>query len=318
MNTLAFGIFITPQSANLKALRDKVHAAEDGGFDFVAIQDHPYVPGFLDMMSSIGILLGETSRIHFLSDVANLPLRPPAVLAKAAATLSLLSGGRFELGVGGGGNWPGIVSLGGRALTPKEAVEAFEEAITIILGMWGEGRVLTFAGEYYQLEDASSGPPLEHRPQLWFGARGPRMCALTGRLADGWIAPISTPYEAKPRSQQQIDEAARAAGRDPSEVRRMMQLVGSITDSPQTMQRPRSGPGSQPIRTTPHVWVQIITELISEERFDSFNFVLEQESVEQIRRFATEVVPVVRALEGSKQFTARTSQERTSAETRSL
>jgi alkanesulfonate monooxygenase SsuD/methylene tetrahydromethanopterin reductase-like flavin-dependent oxidoreductase (luciferase family) len=308
MNTLAFGVFITPQFASLKTLRDEVHTAEDGNLDFVAIQDHPYVPEFLDTMSVIGTLLSETSRVHMLSDVANLPLRPPAMLAKAAATLSLLSGGRFELGLGGGRNWPGIVALGGRELTPKETVEAFEEAVAIIRGMWRKGQALTFAGKHYQLANVPSGPSLEHQLPLWFGARGPRMCALTGRYADGWIAPISTPYEAKPLAQQQIDEAARAAGRDPSEVRRMMQLVGSVTDSPQTTQRPRRGPGTQPIRATPQVWIQIIAELAREEHFDTFNFVLERESSEQIRRFATEVVPAVRELEACGQFAVRTDQ----------
>jgi hypothetical protein len=89
-------------------------------------------------------------------------------------------------------------------------------------------------------------------------------------------------------------------------VRRMIQLVGSVTNFPQTTQRPRRGPGSQVIRTTPQVWARIITELMNEERFDTFNFVLEQESSEQIRRFATEVVPAVRELAATEQFASRT------------
>jgi alkanesulfonate monooxygenase SsuD/methylene tetrahydromethanopterin reductase-like flavin-dependent oxidoreductase (luciferase family) len=307
MNTLEFGVFIAPRSTNLEVLRDEVHTAEDGGLDFVSIQDHPYVPEFLDTMSLIGVLIGEVKRIRFISSVANLPLRPPAMLAKTAATLSLLSGGRFDLGLGGGANWQGIAALGGRTLTPGETVKAFEEAVMIIRAMWHEGQILRFEGTHYQLADAPSGPAVKHQPPIWSGARNPRMLGLTGQFADGWIAPLSTPYEVKLPSQQLIDDSARAAGRDPLAVRRMIQLVGSVTNFPQTTQRPRRGPGSQVIRTTPQVWARIITELMNEERFDTFNFVLEQESSEQIRRFATEVVPAVRELAATEQFASRTN-----------
>jgi alkanesulfonate monooxygenase SsuD/methylene tetrahydromethanopterin reductase-like flavin-dependent oxidoreductase (luciferase family) len=301
MNTLEFGVFITPRSTALDVLREEVHAAEDGGLDFVTIQDHPYVADFLDTVSLIGVLLGEVKKMRFITDVANLPLRPPAMLAKAAATLSLLSGGRFDLGLGGGRNWEGIAALGGRTLTPGETVDAFAEAVMIIRGMWRDGQILRFEGQHYQLTNAASGPAVKKQPAIWFGTLGPRMLRLTGRLGDGWIAPLATPYEAKLPSQQIIDEGARAARRDPSSLRRMMQLVGSVTDVALTTQRPRRGPGVQPIRTTPQVWAKIITELMREERFDTFNFVLEQESPEQVRRFATEVVPAVRELIATEQ-----------------
>lgn len=296
MNPLEFGVFITPRSTDLDVLREEVHAAEDGGLDFVTIQDHPYVPDFLDTVSLIGVLLGEVKKIRFITDVANLPLRSPAMLAKATATLSLLSDGRFDLGLGGGRNWQGIAALGGRTLTPGETVDAFAEAVTIIRGMWRDGQILKFEGQHYQLENAPSGPAVKNPPSIWFGAFGPRMLRLTGKVSDGWIAPLAMPFEAKLPSQQLIDESARSAGRDPSSIRRMMQLVGSVTDAALTTQRPRRGSGAQIIRTTPQVWAQIITALMREERFDTFNFVLEQESPEQVRRFATEVVPAVREL----------------------
>ncbi len=296
MNPLEFSVFVLPRFANLAGLRELVHTAEDGGFDLIAIQDHPYVPQFLDTMSLIGVLLGETSRVRFFPDVANLPLRPPAMLAKAAASLDLLSGGRFELGLGGGGNQQGLAALGGPQLTPGETVDAFEEAIAVIRAMWTGGSALRFEGKHYRLADIQSGPVPAHPIGIWVGARRPRMLRLTGRLADGWIAPISTPYEDKPGAQALIDEAARNAGRAPSEVRRIMQLVGTVTDSPLTTERPRQGPGNQPIRTTPAVWGKIVAELVHEERFDAFNFVPEQQTPEQIRRFATEVVPAAREL----------------------
>jgi len=68
-----------------------------------------------------------------------------------------------------------------------------------------------------------------------------------------------------------------------------------VTDRAATIERPRSGPGGRPIRTTPDGWARIIAEFVHEERFDTVNFVLEDESVEQITRFALEVIPAARA-----------------------
>jgi alkanesulfonate monooxygenase SsuD/methylene tetrahydromethanopterin reductase-like flavin-dependent oxidoreductase (luciferase family) len=83
--------------------------------------DHPYVPGFLDTFALIGALIGETSRIGFMPNVANLPLRPPQTLAKTAASLDLISGGRFELGLGAGRAWPRIRTIPlARAMASQE------------------------------------------------------------------------------------------------------------------------------------------------------------------------------------------------------
>ncbi len=112
--------------------------------------------------------------------------------------------------------------------------------------------------------------------------------------ADGWIAPLSTGFETKPPAQDRIDAAARAAARHPADIRRVVQLVGTVTDSQGTTSRPRSGPGSQPIRTTPDRWARIITEFAA-ERFDTVNLVPEHPSVTRLQRFGTEVIPRIRA-----------------------
>jgi alkanesulfonate monooxygenase SsuD/methylene tetrahydromethanopterin reductase-like flavin-dependent oxidoreductase (luciferase family) len=129
MNPVQFGVFTTPQHSDIERM-EHVHAAEAAGFDYVSIQDHPYSPAFLDTLALIGTLIAQTSRLRFMPNVANLPLRPPAMLAKASATLDLLSDGRFELGLGGGRLWPQIVGLGGPNLSPREVVESVGEAIT--------------------------------------------------------------------------------------------------------------------------------------------------------------------------------------------
>jgi alkanesulfonate monooxygenase SsuD/methylene tetrahydromethanopterin reductase-like flavin-dependent oxidoreductase (luciferase family) len=294
MDGLQFGVFLAPRAADIGRLRDNVQVAEAAGFDFVSFQDHPYVPDFLDTFALIGTLIGETSRLRFMTDVANLPLRPAQMLAKTSASLDLLSGGRFELGIGAGRAWAQIAGLGGPRREPGEAVAAVSEAIDVLRALWLPGRSVSLPGQYYPLA-AQTGPAPAHRIGIWLGAVGPRMLDLLGHKADGWIAPLATGYEAKPAAQDRVDAAARAAGRDPASIRRAIQLVGTVTHSPCTTRRPRSGPGGQPIRTIPDIWAKIITEFAAEERFDTVNLVPEQETSEQLRLFATEVIPRARA-----------------------
>jgi alkanesulfonate monooxygenase SsuD/methylene tetrahydromethanopterin reductase-like flavin-dependent oxidoreductase (luciferase family) len=295
MNPVLFGVFITPQHTDIERLREHVQTAEAGGFDYVSIQDHPYSPAFLDAFALIGTLIGQTSRLRFMPNVANLPLRPPAMLAKTSAALDLLSGGRFELGLGGGRLWPQITGLGGPSRSPGEVVASVDEAITVLRALWTPGRATTFQGRHYSLSDAQNGPAPAHDIGIWLGAAGPRMLNLLGRKADGWIAPLSTGYDTKPAAQDRIDAAAQAAGRKPTDIRRVLQPVGAVTDRAHTTERPRVGPGSQPIRTTPDGWARIIADFVDQERFDTINFVPETESVEQISRFAAEVIPAARA-----------------------
>ena len=294
MNELRFGVFLSPRVGDLPRTRDNVQIAEAAGFDYISVQDHPYVPDFLDAFALIGALIGETSRIGFMPNVANLPLRPPQMLAKAAASLDLVSGGRFELGLGAGRVWPRIAGLGGPVRSPGESVAATAEAVDVLRALWLPDRVAELPGPFYPLT-AETGPAPAHRIGIWLGAVGPRMLGLLGRTADAWIAPLATGFETKPSAQDRIDASARAAGRDPADIRRVIQLVGTVTDVSSTRSRPRSGPGGQPIRTTPDIWAQIIAEFALEERFDTVNLVLEQETPGQVQRFAAEVIPLARA-----------------------
>ena len=304
MNKLQFGVFLSPRAADLTQTRDNVQAAESAGFDFVSMQDHPYAPDLLDTFAFLGTLIGQTSRIRFLTDVANLPLRPPQMLAKASASLDLLSGGRFELGLGAGRSWPQIAGLGGPARTPAQALGAAEEAIDVLRALWQPAGAVELPGRYYPVT-ADAGPAPRHRLGIWLGAAGPKMLDLLGRKADGWIAPLATGYETKPAAQARIDAAARTAGRDPGEIRRVIQLVGAVTDVPYTANRPRSGPGAQPIRTTPDIWARIIAGLAAGQRFDTINLILMQETAGQIQRFAQEVMPLARAETDSAKANSR-------------
>src|SRR6266498_2364038 len=151
---IRFGISVLPNTDELDRIRELVGVADRAGIDLVGIQDHPYQRRFLDTWSLIPALFAETERISIFTDVANLPLRPPAVMAKAAASLDVLSGGRFELGLGAGGYPDEIAGYGGPRRSPGESVEALDEAIDVIRLLWSEKRSVSFQGNYYRLDDA--------------------------------------------------------------------------------------------------------------------------------------------------------------------
>src|SRR6202022_3103442 len=133
---LAFGVFLTPTSQQREQPVQLARLAEAAGLDLVTFQDHPYQPAFLDTWTLLSYVASRTKQIHVSGNVLNLPLRPPAVIARSAASLDLLSGGRFELGIGAGGFWDAIEAMGGRRLTPGQSIAALEEAIHIIREIW--------------------------------------------------------------------------------------------------------------------------------------------------------------------------------------
>src|SRR2546421_6615030 len=153
-DALRFAISLVPASERLDRIRELARAADDNALDLVGIQDHPYQRHFLDAWSLIATLLAETKRVSFFTDVANLPLRPPAVMAKAAASLDVVSGGRFELGLGAGGLPDLIAGFGGPRRTPGEAVEALDEAVDVIRLLWSQERSVSFDGKHYRLDHA--------------------------------------------------------------------------------------------------------------------------------------------------------------------
>jgi alkanesulfonate monooxygenase SsuD/methylene tetrahydromethanopterin reductase-like flavin-dependent oxidoreductase (luciferase family) len=147
---LEFGISIVPVSADADLARALARRADELGLDLVGIQDHPYQVRFLDTWALLADLLARTERIRFFPDVANLPLRGPAMIAKQAASLDVLSGGRFELGLGAGAFWEGIGAMGGPVRSGREALESLEEAIRIIRAFWSGERAIAFEGRHYR------------------------------------------------------------------------------------------------------------------------------------------------------------------------
>jgi alkanesulfonate monooxygenase SsuD/methylene tetrahydromethanopterin reductase-like flavin-dependent oxidoreductase (luciferase family) len=220
-HALEFGIFLTPEAQDAQEVLRVARLADTLGLDYVGIQDYPYQRAHLETVALLSAIANTTRRIRVQSQVMCLPLRLPALLSKEFATIDLLAGpGRTELGLGAGAFWQAIKGYGGPVRAPGEAVQALEEAITIIRGMWTEQAGVRFTGDYYTVQGIRPGPIPSSPIPIGIGSIGPRMLALTGRLADDWFSSGRTTIEMLPDSNGRIDAGARAADRDPSAIRR--------------------------------------------------------------------------------------------------
>jgi alkanesulfonate monooxygenase SsuD/methylene tetrahydromethanopterin reductase-like flavin-dependent oxidoreductase (luciferase family) len=297
---LWFGLNIDPGAGNLAVAGDLAAYADSHGADLIGIQDHPYNPGHLDTWTLLSALGARTERVRLLSNVLNLPLRPPAMLAKAAATLDLITGGRLELGLGAGAMWDQVASYGGPRRSGGEAVEALEEAMQLMRRLWGsEGAApIGFAGAHYQLAGATPGPLPARQIPIWLGALKPRMLRLTGRLADGWsISHNWAPPEQVPAMRASLDEAAAEAGRPAGAIRRNYNLMGFIAGAGQPALRVRQGMIGGDVAA----WAELIARFASELGMDSFIYWPVAGDVrEQARLWAEEVVPAARRRLGER------------------
>jgi alkanesulfonate monooxygenase SsuD/methylene tetrahydromethanopterin reductase-like flavin-dependent oxidoreductase (luciferase family) len=282
---LQFGLSVTPEAAHLEALSDLVQVADATGLDLIAIQDHAYNHAFVDTWTLIAFLAAKTRQIHFMPDVADLPLRPPPMLAKAVATLDRLTDGRAELAIGAGAFWDGIAGMGGPRRAPAEAVAATAEALDILRqALAGTGRVVAHE-QHYPVPGYNAGPRPAHEIRIWVGAIKSRMLQLIGRGAGGWVSPLNiyTPPDDVARSNSVIDAAAVAAGRNTSEIRRLYNVVGSI--GPRTQEQGLNGPAE--------LWIETLTQWASDLGLDTFVFWPRDASEQQVRLFAEQVVPGV-------------------------
>ncbi|HLU42259.1 MAG TPA: LLM class flavin-dependent oxidoreductase [Microthrixaceae bacterium] len=276
-----FGYFLVPNIDD--PLLDTARRVEQLGLDCIGVQDHPYQRRYAETWSLLAIIAASTERIEVFPDVANLPLRPPAVLAKTAATIDRLSGGRFELGLGAGALWDAIAAYGGPRRSPGESLEALEEAIAVIRLIWSGERGLRFAGEHYRLTGAHGGPEPAHPIGIWLGAYGPRALRLTGRVADGWVPSFRGELEPLVEMSKRLDDAIDEAGRSRADLRRILNISGTVTDG--ASEGPFHGPAGQ--------WVEDLAGVVDGCGFDTFVFWGEGD--EQLERFATDVVPAARA-----------------------
>jgi alkanesulfonate monooxygenase SsuD/methylene tetrahydromethanopterin reductase-like flavin-dependent oxidoreductase (luciferase family) len=295
---LLFGSFITPTAQPVHRAADLAVVSERAGLDLATFQDHPYQPRFHDTWTLLSYAAARTERIRLSGNVLNLPLRPPAVLARAAASLDLLSGGRIELGLGAGGFWDAIEAMGSRRLTPGESVAALEEGIAVIRQVWATDQAgpVRVNGDFYRVSGAKRGPAPAHDMKIWVGAYKPRMLRLIGRAADGALPSLgylpNGPDDLTALNQH-IDEGARAAGRDPKAVRRLLNISGEFTSAGRALLR---GPAEQ--------WAEDLAGLTLEYGVSAF--ILAADDPATIERFAAEVAPATRELVAAERGAQRT------------
>lgn len=283
---LQFGSFLTPSGDEPLRAVELAVVSERAGLDLVTLQDHPYQAAFLDTWTLLSFAAARTSRVQLAPNVINLPLRPPAVLARSVASLDLLSGGRVQLGLGAGAFWAAIEAMGGRRLTPGQSVRAVEEGIDVIRQIWdADARgAVRVEGAFHRVVGAKRGPAPAHDVEIWLGAYKPRMLSVAGALADGWLPSLSYLQPGDLAGGNKIiDEAARQAGRSPGDVRRLLNINGQFTP---TGRGPLQGPAEQ--------WAEELADLALTEGVSTF--ILATDDARDLHRFAEEVAPAVREL----------------------
>ena len=200
-------------------------AAEECGFDSIWVGDHLLYRGDgrpergpWDCWTTLAWLAGITERVEIGPLVACTAFRPPGILARTAAAVDELSGGRLVAALGAGWNQEEFRAFG---LPFDHHVSRFEEAFTIIRRLLAGERV-TYEGRFHSVEDALLLPPVR-RPKLMIGANAPRMLSITLPHVDAWntwFTHYGNTAEGFARHNAAISAAAERAGRDPAEIER--------------------------------------------------------------------------------------------------
>ncbi|MFY1671617.1 LLM class flavin-dependent oxidoreductase [Plantactinospora sp. WMMB334] len=284
---LLFGSFVSPVAEPAQHAVDLAVISEQAGLDLVTFQDHPYQSSFHDTSTLLTYVASKTRKIAVSGNVTSLPLRPPLGLARTAATVDRLSGGRFRLGIGAGAFWDGIARMGGRRLTTGQGISALEEAIGIIRDAWDPERQepLNHRGQFYQVEGGVRAPYAHHPIPIWVGSYKPRMLTLTGAVADGWLPSIEYidgGLRGLADANERVDDAAHRAGREPAAVRRLMNFMHASLET--TGQGFLDGPRK--------VWIDKLTMLALEHGVSAF--IVGGDDPLTLTRFGAEVAPAVR------------------------
>lgn len=281
---VSFGVFLPNPASRPGAVVRLAREAESAGLDLVGVQDHPYNPDLLDTWTLLSHLSAATERIRLFPDVACVPLRPPAVLARAAASLDLLSGGRVELGLGAGYFRDAIAGMGAGDLSAGDAVTALDEAVDIVRAIWDSDAPVTRDGRFHSLRGAAPGPRPAHPIEIWIGSYRPRMLELTARRADGWVpSQAYAGFDEIGALTTHLDQLLVDAGRAPSDVRRIYNVNGRFTMT-----------GGGFLDGTPEQWAEQLTELVLGQGFSTFVLGPTGDIVTVLNTFAQEVAPDVR------------------------
>jgi probable F420-dependent oxidoreductase len=240
--------FPDQQPATFDRIARYAELAESAGFHQVWVSDHFWLDlerygglvgrqGTPECWTTLSALAVRTSRVRLGTLVLATGFRPPTLLAKMAATLDQLSGGRLDLGLGAGWNEAEFLENGLPFPRPGERLAMLEEALGVLSALLTDAdQPASFSGSFYRAEQAPvvPGPVQRPRPPLWVGGRGDRLLGVVARAADGWnLCWAVTPEDYRERSGV-LAAACGRAGRDPGEVRRSLglnTLVGRDADA---------------------------------------------------------------------------------------
>jgi alkanesulfonate monooxygenase SsuD/methylene tetrahydromethanopterin reductase-like flavin-dependent oxidoreductase (luciferase family) len=240
-------------------LRAMAETAEDIGLDSIWVGDHllykwPDAPsrGPWEAWTTLAALAAVTERVELGPLVAATSFHNPAMLAKKAATIDEISGGRLILGLGAGWNETEYEAYG---FPYDHRVSRFEEAFTVIRTLLREGRC-DFDGHYYPVRDCELLPPGPRAdgPPLMVGSEGTRMLSITLPHVEAWNAWFSwfdNNVERYSAVRQRIDAACRVAGRDPAAVERTVALYIAFPDAVGRSMGDRTAPDVQPLSHDP-------------------------------------------------------------------
>lgn len=223
--------------------------AEALGFDSVWLSDHLFLDisrygaapgehGCFDPLVAFAAIARRTSRVRLGTLTLCAPLRAATVLAKALATLDVVSGGRLTVGVGAGWYEPELEAAGLRLDPPGARLDRLAEHVQVLRGMFGGGP-FSFDGRYERADGARCQPrPIQRpTPPIWVGGKGGRLLALAGAHADGWnTAWIWSPEDWKAKAAV-LDAACARAGRDPAAVTRSLGLYALAGEDERDLER---------------------------------------------------------------------------------
>lgn len=212
------------------AVKDYAQAAEDLGFRHILAYDHvvganpasrpgwraPYshLDAFHEPLVLFGYLAGLTKKIEFVTGIVILPQRQTVLVAKQAAALDVLSGGRLRFGIGIGWNFVEYEALGEDF---KNRGVRCEEQVEVLRKLWTQ-ELVSFTGRWHKITDAGLNPlPVQRPIPIWFGATDDRALRRLAKLGDGWF-PLMAPDENCRATIEKIHAYARAVGRDPKSI----------------------------------------------------------------------------------------------------
>jgi probable F420-dependent oxidoreductase len=222
---MRFGITVD----NPATLVDDARHAEELGFDFLGCGEHLFFHGPTpNAFAMLAAAAGATSRIRLVSSIVLLPLYPAPVVAKLAATIDVISQGRFELGIGSGGEYPPEFIAAG--IDPATRFRRTDEGLYIIRRLFS-GETVTFEGEFTAVPGLALNPPPLQRggPPIWLGGRKPAALRRAGRHADVWMPYMVDPIQLR-RGLQHVRDAASDSGRDPAAVAAALFVWASVDD----------------------------------------------------------------------------------------